>query len=85
MDVIVSELPDGKSWALTDLLGRNMGRASQASPAVFEIKPTGKALETMGDKITSRSFGSLDAALAAIEEQTRGLCRRAPTATGDSE
>jgi hypothetical protein len=77
VDVVVSEMPDGKSWALTDLLGRDMGRVFEASPAVFEIKPTGNAVETMGEKIACRSFGSLDAALAAIEEQTRGVCRRA--------
>jgi hypothetical protein len=78
VDVVVTEMPDGRSWGLTDLLGRDMGRVFEASPAVFEIKPTGNAVETMGEKITSRSFGSLDAALAAIEEHTRGVCRRGP-------
>ena len=77
MDVTVTTMPDGKGWALTDLLGRDMGRIAETQPGVFMIQPAGNAIETMA-AIVSPSYRSLDDALAAIEEHTRGVCRRAP-------
>jgi hypothetical protein len=78
LDITVTTMPEGNSWGLTDLLGRDMGRVTETRPGVFKIKPAGNALETIGDAITSRPYPSLDSALAAIEEHTRGVCRRAP-------
>ena len=77
MDVIVTKTPDGNIWLLADLLGRDMGRVSEVHPGVFMIQPAGNAIDTLG-AISSRSFRSVDHALAAIEEHTRGQCRRAP-------
>jgi len=45
-------------------------------PGTFVIQPAGHAAETMA-ALTSKSFKSLDAALAAVEEHTRGVCRHA--------
>ena len=75
--MIVTKSPDGKNWAMVDLLGRDMGRVSEIHPGFFMIQPAGNAVETL-NALTSSSFASLDEALAAIEEHTRGQCRRAP-------
>jgi hypothetical protein len=77
LDITVTIIPDENSWALTDLLGRDMGRISEKSSGAFMIRPAGNAVETLA-AIISRSYPSLDSALAAIEEDTRGVCRRAP-------
>jgi len=77
LDVIVTPTDDGRAWNLTDLLGRPMGRIMEASAKQFTIHPEGHALETMAG-IEHGPFASLDAALAAIEKHTRGLCRRNP-------
>jgi hypothetical protein len=77
MDVTVTRMPDGNSWGLTDLLGRDMGRVAETQPGVFKIQPAGNAMETLG-ALASRPFPSLDGALAAIEVHTRGVCLRAP-------
>jgi hypothetical protein len=58
-----------------DLLGRDMGRITEAKPGVFMIAPEGNASETLA-AIISQSYASLDAALASIETHTRGVCRR---------
>jgi hypothetical protein len=77
VDVIVSPAPDGDGWRLADLLGRPMGRIVQAGPRKYVIHPEGHALETM-EGIESGPHTSVDAALAAIEKHTRGVCRRNP-------
>ena len=77
MDVIVTPIVDGKAWNLIDLLGRPMGRITEASATQFTIQPDGHARETMAG-IEHGPFASLDAALAAIEKHTRGVCRRNP-------
>jgi len=77
LDITVTTMPDGTSWGLTDLLGRDMGRVTETQPGAFMIQPAGNAKETMA-VIISRSYASLDFALAAIEGHTRGVCRRAP-------
>jgi len=77
MDVIVTKSSDGENWAMMDLLGRDMGRVSEVHPGFFMIQPAGNALETLS-ALTTSSFASLDDALAAIEEHTRGQCRRSP-------
>ncbi len=77
LDVIVTPTDDGRAWNLTDLLGRPMGRITEASAQQFTIHPGGHALETMAS-IERGPFTSLDAALAAIEKHTRGVCRRSP-------
>ncbi|ANY84548.1 hypothetical protein BB934_40900 (plasmid) [Microvirga ossetica] len=77
MDITVTPTDDGKGWSLTDLLGRPMGRITEAPTEQFTILPDGHALETMAG-IDHRPFASLDAALAAIERHTRGVCRHHP-------
>jgi len=77
LDVIVTPTDDGRAWNLTDLLGRPMGRITEASAQQFTIHPEGHAVETMAG-IEQGPFASLDAALAAIEKHTRGVCRRSP-------
>jgi len=77
LDVIVTPTDDGRAWNLTDLLGRPMGRITEASAKQFTIHPEGHALETMAG-IEHGPFASLDAALTAIEKHTRGVCRRNP-------
>jgi len=76
MDVIVNKIPDSNNWALADLLGRDVGRISEIREGVFIIQPAGNAVRTL-KAIASRSYASVDDALAAIEEHTRGQCRRA--------
>ena len=77
LDVIVTPTDDGRAWNLTDLLGRPMGRITEAPAQQFTIRPAGHALETMAG-IEHGPFASLDAALAAIETHTRGVCRHHP-------
>ena len=77
MDVIVNPTDDGRAWNLTDLLGCSMGRITEASAKQFTVHPEGHALETMAG-IEHGPFASLDAALAAIEKHTWGVCRRNP-------
>jgi hypothetical protein len=77
LDVVVTPIVDRKAWNLTDLLGRPMGRITEASAQQFTIDPEGHAVETMAG-IEHGPFPSLDAALAAIEKHTRGVCRRNP-------
>ena len=79
MDILVSTADDGKSWALTDLLGRPLGRIEQNSPTEFVLHPEGKAVETMA-VLNLKAFVSLDEALAGIETHTRGVCRRTDAA-----
>jgi hypothetical protein len=74
LDITVTSTDDGTAWTLTDLLGRPMGRITEAPAKQFTIHPDGHALETMAG-IEHGPFASLDAALAAIEKQTRGVCR----------
>ena len=77
MDITVTPTDDGRGWNLTDLLGRPMGRITEAFAKQFTIHPDGYARETMAG-IEHGSFASLDAALAAIERHTRGVCRHHP-------
>jgi hypothetical protein len=77
LDITVTPTDDGRAWTLTDLLGRPMGRITEASAQHFTIHPEGHARETMAG-IEHGPFVSLDAALAAIEKHTRGVCRHHP-------
>jgi hypothetical protein len=77
LDITVTPADEGRAWTLTDLLGRPMGRITEASTEQFTIHPDGRALETMAG-IEQGPFISLDAALAAIERHTRGVCRHHP-------
>jgi hypothetical protein len=77
LDISVTSTDDGKAWTLTDLLGRPMGRITEAPAQQFTIHPEGHARETMAG-IAQGPFASLDAALAAIEKHTRGVCRHHP-------
>ena len=76
VDVVVSEIPEENSWRLTCLLCRDMGR-TLTKPSTFMIRPAGNAMQTFA-VIASKPYASLDIALPAIEEHTRGVCRRAP-------
>ena len=75
MDITVTASAKKGEWALTDLLGREMGCVTETELGVFRIKPQGQAAATMAT-LTSKTYSSLDVALAAIEEHTRGVCRR---------
>jgi hypothetical protein len=77
MDVTVTPGANGETWALTDLLGRDMGCVAETAPGVFVIQPAGLAMGTLA-AIISTKYDSLDQALAAIEKHTRGVCRRGP-------
>lgn len=79
MDVIVTLTEGGAAWELTDLLGRSMGFITAGPGDLFTIHPQGHAVETMAGMKTG-PHPSLDAALAAIEMHTRGVCRRIPGA-----
>ena len=61
MDITVTPTGDGRAWTLTDLLGRSMGRITEASAEQFTIHPDGYARETMAS-IEQGPFASLDAA-----------------------
>jgi hypothetical protein len=76
VDVIVIEIPNENSWGLTDLLGRDMGCITLTKPGTFMICPAGNAMLTLA-VVSSKPYASLDIALSAIEEHTRGVCRRA--------
>ena len=76
MDITVTPEAGGKTWHLTDLLGRSMGLIEQDAPRVFIIRPANRAIQTMHSLV--RIHPSLDDALRAIETHTRGLCRLAP-------
>ena len=78
LDITVTPTDDGRAWTLTDLLGRPMGRITEASAQQFTIHPEGHAREAMAG-IEQGPFVSLDAALAAIERHTRGVCRHHPS------
>jgi len=73
VDVVVTEIPNERSWGLTDLLGRNIGHITETKPGIFEILPAGKAVESFR-AIRSKPYASLDIALAAIEEHIEGVC-----------
>jgi hypothetical protein len=75
MDITVTASAKKGEWALTDLLGREMGCVTETELGVFRIKPQGQAAATMAT-LTSKTYSSLDVALTAIEEHTRGVCRR---------
>lgn len=77
LDIIVTPSDNGKAWDLTDLLGRSMGRIAEASDQQLAIYPAGQALTTMAG-MSHGPYLSLDAALAAIEKHTRGVCRLCP-------
>ena len=76
MDITVTPASGGKTWQLTDLLGRSMGWIEETEPGVFYIRPANRAIQTMDGM--RRGHPSLDAALKAIETHTRGVCRLAP-------
>ncbi|KRE12511.1 hypothetical protein ASE66_18435 [Bosea sp. Root483D1] len=75
MDIDVTQKPDGTTWSLTDLLGRDMGYIADRATGEFMIYPAGHALHTM-EAMRRGPFKSLDDALAEIERFTRGTCRR---------
>jgi len=77
LDITVTPTDDGRAWNLTDLLGRPMGRITEASAQQFTIHSDGHAREIMAG-IEQGPFVSLDAALATIEKHTRGVCRHHP-------
>lgn len=47
LNITVAAIPNEKSWGLTDLLGRDMGRITETNPGVFMIRPAGNAVDTL--------------------------------------
>jgi hypothetical protein len=74
MDITVRRTGGEGTWNLEDLLGRPMGSITEYPPKNFRIHPGGNAAETM-QGLSPGPYASLDAALAAIEAHTRGVCR----------
>lgn len=72
MDLVVTKAEEDHVWLLRDLLGRNSGKVVQKAE-LFTIIPAGPALATMRTLKLDR-YSSIDAALAAIERHTRGVC-----------
>jgi hypothetical protein len=81
MDLTVTRIDGATAWDLIDLLGRSSGCVVQDEKGFFRIHPAGQGSETMRP-LTTMSYNSLDDALAAIETETRGVCRREPSAPG---
>lgn len=79
MDLIIKQM-SSTSWDLIDLLGRNAGHVELALSGSFRV-PSGRALGAMAT-LSPGPYCSLDAALAAIETHTRGVCRRQPEERG---
>ena len=80
MDITVTPEAGGKTWHLTDLLGRSMGFIEQDAPRVFIIRPANRAIQTMHSLV--RVHPSLNDALEAIETHTHWVCRLAPESKG---
>jgi len=78
MDLIIKQSSSTR-WDLIDLLGRNAGHVELALSGSFRILPAARAVATMAT-LSPGPYCSLDAALAAIETHTRGVCRREPEA-----
>ena len=77
MDITVTRAADEwKTWALTDLLGRPMGRITGMRGPGFIIEPDERAPDTM-DNLPLGPFDSLDDALRAVEKRTHGACHYA--------
>ena len=66
MDITVTPASDGKTWHLTDLLGRSMGFIEQDAPRVFIVRPANRAIQTMQGLVRT------------TRRHTRGVCRLAP-------
>ena len=81
MDVIVTRPAYcRKAWTLADLLGRPVGRITEARGPGFTIYPAEQANDIMG-RMPIGPFACLDDALSAVETRTNGACRRAPEPT----
>ncbi len=78
MDITVTRAKgDGRTWTLTDLLGRPVGRITKHPSHQFIIE-LDKRMRPVMAKVTPGPHPSLDAALTEIEKHTHGVCRRAP-------
>src|SRR4051812_31194707 len=67
MDITVTPAGDGKTWQLTDLLGRSMGFIEQVQSRFFFVRPSDRSLELLGTVSHPASL-SLDEAMSAIEK-----------------
>jgi hypothetical protein len=78
MDITVTRTADEwKAWALTDLLGRPMGRITETRGPRFIIEPDERAPATM-DNVPLGPFASFEDALRAIEKHLHGVCHLTP-------
>ena len=73
MDLSIKRLAE-QTWVMSDLLGRRAGSVEQAADGSFRVVPAGHAVEKLR-YMSPGPFPSLNAALAAVETQTRGSCR----------
>ena len=78
MDITVTRLADyPRTWALTDLLGRPLGRITGTRGPGFIIEPDERAPDTM-DNVPLGPFASFEDALRAIEKHLHGVCHLTP-------
>ena len=78
MDITVTQAADcRRAWTLTDLLGRPMGRITEARGPGFMIDADKCAPATMV-AIPPGPYLSLGDALRAVEKYMHGACRHAP-------
>ena len=81
IDITVTQAADcRRAWTLTDLLGRPMGRITEARGPGFMIDADKCALDIMA-AIPPGPYLSLDDALRAVERHLRGVCHLTPSQT----
>ena len=77
MDIRVTPASGGKTWHLTDLLGRSMGFIEQVQSRFFFIRPSERGLELLGT-VSRQAYLSLDETMSAIEKDGHVVCRLVP-------
>jgi len=82
MDITVTRAADDRlAWDLTDLLGRPVGRITEAPGRQFFIDLNERGRSLM-PKANLGPHASLDEALTTIEKYTHGVCRLASNHAG---
>jgi hypothetical protein len=75
VDVVVTLIPGSPTaWALTDRLGRNVGRITRSADDRFVINPTNSGSDAPLAKIDAVQ-PSLDMAMDEIAQCLKGVCQ----------